>query len=60
MPTTLEAKQAKRQLAQSICDLIREYEEAYDVGVRGVDLIRSHTLGDPTERTMAVEVEVEL
>ena len=60
MPTTIEAKQAKQQLARSICDLIREYEETYGVDVRGVDLIRSQTLSDPTERTRAVEVQVEL
>lgn len=60
MPTTLEAKQAKRQLAQSICAAIREFEYAYDVGVLDVRLIRSQTLSDPTERTCAVEVMVEL
>jgi hypothetical protein len=60
MPTTLEAREAKQQLCRDICAAIREFEYAYDVGVRGIDLIHSQTLGDPTERTMAVEVQVEV
>ena len=60
MPTLNDAINAKQILCNDIYTLIREFEYAYDVGVRWVDLIRSHTLGDPTERTMAVEVEVEL
>lgn len=60
MTTTIEAKEAKTELCRDLCKLIRDYEAAYDVGVRGVDLIRSQTLGDPTERTMAVEVRVEI
>lgn len=60
MPTTIEAKEARLRLCNDICTLIRGFEYAYDVGVRGVDLIRSQTLGDPTERTMAVEVQVEV
>ena len=60
MPTLKEAINAKQRLCNDICTLIRGFEYAYDVGVRGVDLIRSQTLGDPTERTMAVEVQVEI
>lgn len=60
MPTTIEAREAKHQLCRDICAAIREFEYAYGVGVRGVDLIRSQTLGDTTERTMTVEVQVEV
>lgn len=60
MPTTLEAREARQQLCRDICDLIREYEEDYDIGVTDVRLIRSQTLSDPTERTVAVEVMVEV
>lgn len=60
MPTLKEAIEAKIKLEQDILGLIREFEFAYDVGVRGVDLIRSRTLGDPTERVVAVEVVVEI
>lgn len=60
MPTLNDAIEAKIKLEQDILGLIREFEFAYGVTVRGVDLIRSRTLGDPTERTMAVEVQVEV
>ena len=60
MPTTLEAREAKQQLCRDICTAIREFEYEYDVGVRGVDLIRSQTLSDPTDRTIAVEVQVDV
>ncbi len=60
MPTTIEAKEAKQQLARSICDLIREYEETYDVGVWDIRLVRSGTLSCRDERTMTVEVQVEV
>jgi len=60
MPTTIEAKEAKTELCRDLCKLIRDYEITYGVGVRGVDLIRSQTLDDPTERTTAVEVRVDL
>lgn len=60
MPTTLEAKEAKLQLCRDICAAIREFEYTYGVGVWDISLIRSQTLSDPNERTMAVEVWVEL
>lgn len=60
MPTINEDKEAKRLLAEAICMMIRDYEIAYDVGVYDVRLIRSQTFSDPTERTMAVEVQVEI
>lgn len=60
MPTLNDAIEAKIKLEQDILGLIREFEFAYGVGVRGVDLIRSQTLSDPTERVVAVEVVVEI
>lgn len=60
MPTTIEAKEAKRLLAENICMMIRNYEFTYDVSVLDVSLIRSQTLSDPVERTVAVEVMVEI
>lgn len=59
MPTTLEAKQAKQQLAQSICDLIREYEEAYGVTVTHVGLYHVQTISGDSE-TVSVNVGVEI
>ena len=60
MPTLNDAINAKQRLCNDIYTLIREFEFAYGVTVRGVDLIRSQTLSDPTERVVAVEVVVEI
>lgn len=62
MPTLKEAIEAKIKLEQDILGLIREFEFefAYDVGVTDIRLIRSQTFSDPTERTVAVEVMVEV
>lgn len=59
MPTTLEAKQAKFQLARIICALIREYEEAYGVGVTHVGLYHVQTISGDSE-TVSVNVGVEV
>ena len=55
-----EAQEAKPKLCRDICAAIREFEYCYDIGVTDVRLIRSQTLSDPTERTVAVEVQVEI
>lgn len=60
MLTLKEAIEAKIKLEQDILGLIREFEFAYDVGVTDIRLIRSQTFSDPTERTVAVEVQVEI
>ena len=60
MPTTIEAKEAKTELCRDLCKLIRDYENTYGVGIWDIRLVRSGTLRDPVERTMAVEVQVEV
>jgi hypothetical protein len=56
MLTTLEAREAKRQLCRDICAAIREFEYEYGVGVADIRLIRSQTLADPSNHTVVVEV----